>query len=415
MSNALAIATVTATLSDVIQRSAQSIVPGAMVVVGRPPATAAAGSHIVYLYLYHVVPHLGLRNDDLPTRSGDVVRNRPRIPLVLHYLLVFQGSSAEFEPERMLGAVVRDFHARPLLARSDIEMAIATRTELDGSNLPEAVERIRLTQAPLTLEDLSRLWSIFFQVPHAVSVAYEASLVELEAEETARSPLPVLYRGDGDRGVLLVVGPFPAIDAIRIAEGFPRAALGLHLIVRGQQLAGKLLRLRFRHVRLGTTTEISIPDADASHDRLVATIPSNATAIADWAAGIVEVTLASGGSATELPRLSNTVPLAIAPTIETLTPSPIARNSSGEARITVTMVPEVRPDQRVSLLLNGRETVAPSRATKTGTITFVVEQADAVQNARVQLRVDGVDSMPFRRTGTPPVIEFDPAQMVTIV
>jgi hypothetical protein len=107
--------------------------------------------------------------------------------------------------------------------------------------------------------------------------------------------------------------------------------------------------------------------------------------------------------------------LAIAPTIETLTPSPIARNSSGEARITVTMVPEVRPDQRVSLLLNGRETVAPSRATKTGTITFVVEQADAVQNARVQLRVDGVDSMPFRRTGTPPVIEFDPAQMVTIV
>jgi hypothetical protein len=30
------------------------------------------------------------------------------------------------------------------------------------------------------------------------------------------------------------------------------------------------------------------------------------------------------------------------------------------------------------------------------------------------VRVDGIDSMPFRRTGTPPVIEFDPAQMVTI-
>ncbi len=416
MSNALAIATVTATLADVIERSAQSLVPGASVVIGRPAATVATSAHHVYLYLYHVIPHLGLRNEDLPTRVGDEVRKRPRIPLVLHYLLAFQGNSADLEPERMLGAVVRDLHARPLLGRSDIETAIVSRTELHNSNLPDAIERIRLTQSPLTLEELSKLWSIFFQVPHAVSVAYEASVVELEAEETPRRPLPVLYRGDGDRGVQLVVGPFPKIDAIRVAEGFPSAALGLHLIARGQQLAGKPLRLRFRHARLGTTTEIAIPDADATHDRVVASIPLNAAAAVDWAAGIVEVTLASGGSATQLPRLSNTVPLAIAPTIQTITPaSPIPRDASGDATITITMVPEVRPDQRVSLLLNGRETLAPSRTARTGTVTFLIENADAVQDARVQLRVDGVDSMPFRRAGNPPVIEFDPAQMVTIV
>ena len=416
MSNAHAIATVTATLSDVIERSAQSIVPGATVVVGRPTVPPSTQQHTVHLYLYHVVPHLGLRNDDLPTRDGDLVRKRPRIPLVLHYLVAFQGNNADFEPERMLGAVVRDFHARPLLSRADIETAIASRPLLDQSNLPEAIERIRLTQSPMTLEDLSKLWSIFFQVPHAVSVAYEASVVEIEAEETPRSPLPVLYRGADDRGVQLVVGPFPAIDAIRIAEGFPSAALGLQLIVRGRHLAGKPLRLRFRHARLGMTTEIQIPDGDATSDRLVATIPSNQAAITGWAAGIVEVTLASGGSATQPPRLSNTVPLAIAPTISIASPSPITRSgSSGNATITVTMVPEVRPDQRVSLLLDGRETVAPPRAAPTGTITFVIEGADPVQDARVQLRVDGVDSMPFRRSGAPPVISFDPAQMVTIV
>jgi Pvc16 N-terminal domain len=414
MSNALAIATVTATLSDVIERSAQSIVPGATVVVGRPPATVAAGEHHVYLYLYHVVPHPGLRNDDLPTRNGDELRNRPRIPLVLHYLLVFQGDNATFEAERMLGTVVRDFHARPLLARTDIQLAITTRTELDGSNLPDAIERIRLTQTPLTLEELSKLWSIFFQVPHAVSVAYEASLVELEADDTPRTPLPVLYRGDRDRGVYLLVGPFPSIEAIRVAEGYPRAALGLKLIVTGQQLAGKPLQLRFRHTRLDTPPNvIDIPDADAMPDRLVATIPSGLAANAAWAAGIVEVTLESGANAP--PRLSNTVPLALAPTIQNVAPAgPIARDASGNASITVTMVPDVRSEQRVSLLLNGSETMAPPRAAPTGTITFVVERAEPVQNARVQVRVDGVDSMPFRRTGTPPVIEFDPAQMVTI-
>ena len=413
MSNALAIATVTATLSDVIERSAQSIVPGATVVVGRPPETVAAGEHHVYLYLYHVVPHLGLRNDDLPTRNGDLVRNRPRIPLVLHYLLAFQGDNATFEPERMLGTVVRDFHARPLLARTDIELAITARTELAGSNLPQAFERIRLTQTPLTLEELSKLWSIFFQVPHAVSVAYEASVVELEADETPRTPLPVLYRGDGDRGVYLAVGPFPSIEAIRVAEGYPSAALGLQLIVTGQQLAGKPLRLRFRHTRLGTPpTVIDIPDADAMPDRLVATIPSGPAANIAWAAGIVEVTLESGTN--DPPRLSNTVSLALAPTIQAISPSPIMRDANDNAIITVTMVPAVRPEQRVSLLLDGRETVAAPRAATTGTITFAVEHA-AAGNVRVQVRVDGVDSMPFRRTGTPPVIEFDPAQMVTIV
>jgi hypothetical protein len=313
----------------------------------------------------------------------------------------------------MLGAVVRDLHARPLLARADIEMAITTRTELDGSNLPEARERIRMTQTPLTLDDLSKLWSIFFQVPHAISVAYEASVVELEADEIPRHPLPVLYRGDGDRGVQLVVGPFPRIDSIRIAEGFPSAALGLQLIVSGQQFAGKPLRLRFGHVLLDTPPVIEIADADATHDRLVATIPSDAAAIAGWAPGIVEVTLESGGSATQLPRLSNTVPLAIAPTIRSIT-SPVARNN-GNASITVTIEPEVRPSQRVSLSVDGREAIAPPRATPSGTITFVVEGAAAVQNARVRLRVDGVDSMPFLRTGAPPVLTLDPAQTVTIV
>jgi hypothetical protein len=156
-----------------------------------------------------------------------------------------------------------------------------------------------------------------------------------------------------------------------------------------------------------------MPVGDATSDRLVATVPSGPAANAAWAAGIVEVTLESGIN--DPPRLSNTVALAVAPTIERITPaSPIALNA-GTATITVTMVPVVRPEQRVSLLIDGSETVAPPRAAQIGTITFVVKGAVAVTDALVQVRVDGVDSMPFRRTGTPPIVEFDRAQMVTFV
>ncbi len=48
---------------------------------------------------------------------------------------------------------------------------------------------------PLNLEELSKLWSVFFQTAYKLSMAYIANLVLIEADaETPRPTLPVRSR-----------------------------------------------------------------------------------------------------------------------------------------------------------------------------------------------------------------------------
>jgi hypothetical protein len=427
MSDALAIATVTATLKDLITQSAQSTVSGATVVVGRPQPPADSERR-VYLYLYNIAPNPALRNDDLPTRSGDTIRSRPKAALVLHYLVAFQGNDGDLEPERMLGAVVRDLHARPILSRDDMRSAINARaTLLPNANLPEAIERVRLTPLPLTLEDHAKLWSVFFQTPHAMSIAYEASVVVIDALEAARTVLPVLFRGDGDRGPTVIAGAPPAIHSIHIGEpgdpltgilpnSYPSATLGRRLLIAGERLAGAPVRLRFRHTRLGFAIDAPIAAANVDASRIVFTLPADAAASAAWAAGVFDVTAVVGGTAVEPARLSNRVNLALAPSVAAISPvGNIPRDASGTAVITVSCTPQVRVGQRSVLVLNGHEIAAEPRTAAADPLVFRVLNATPQNNARIYLRVDDVESMPFERTAVPPGLAFNAAHLVTIV
>ena len=169
MSNSLAIATVTATLAALVQKSVEQAVGGAEVVIGRPRDTNNNTQRWTHLYLYQVTPNSALRNADLPTRnSAGKVNKRPQVALDLHYLLAFYGDDKELESQRMLGAVARDLHASSVLLRPAIRDVVASWSVLAGSNLDEAVEQIKLTPLPLSLEELSKLWSVFLALPDFV-------------------------------------------------------------------------------------------------------------------------------------------------------------------------------------------------------------------------------------------------------
>jgi hypothetical protein len=173
---------------------------GAAVAVSmtRPDGAAAAPGPGVHIFLYQVTPNAAYRNADLPTRrpSGEVVQ-RPQVALVLHYLLSFTGDDGKLEPQRLLGGVVRHLHANPLLAQKDIEDTIK-QPPLGGvlgrSNLASQSEAVRLTPLGLSLEELSKVWSIFFQTPYILSVAYQASVVLIESDDVPRPALPVQSR-----------------------------------------------------------------------------------------------------------------------------------------------------------------------------------------------------------------------------
>jgi hypothetical protein len=209
MSNFLAIATVTAVLKknlyNALVDSEDQNISGAAVTTVRPDKLGNGSSERgVNIYLYMVTPNTALRNTDMPNRSseGKLVQ-RPQIALDLHYLLTFYGEDKALEPQRLLGKVVRTLHTSPILTRHMIEKAIneylndttdPSFSFLKSSNLADSLETIKFTPASLSLEELSKLWSVFFQTPYRLSVAYTASVILIESADTPQKALPVRER-----------------------------------------------------------------------------------------------------------------------------------------------------------------------------------------------------------------------------
>jgi hypothetical protein len=199
MSNFLSIATVSTTLRRLLQDAVQTDVTGATATTLRPDAPAGQlPSPGVNVFMYQVTPNTAWINADVPTRNatGSMIQ-RPVIALDLHYLLTFSGSDANLEPQRVLGSAVRTLHARPIITAEMIQATLDAAEADDpqhfllGSNLGDDVERVKFTQLLLSLEELSKLWSVLFQTPYSLSVAYIGTVVLLESEQTPQRALPV--------------------------------------------------------------------------------------------------------------------------------------------------------------------------------------------------------------------------------
>ena len=194
VSNHLAVAGVTATLVQLLDEAVNDDLDGAHVTAGRPDDDADAPC--VRVFLYRIEPNGSWRNNDLPTRgnAGGLVE-RPQAAIVLNYLLTFIGNDASYEPQQMLGSVVRTLHAHPLLSRPEIDSMVATalnaNSPLSGVDLAEQPEVVRLTPLTLSLDELSNLWSSFFDTAYRLSIAYQASVVLLTPDETPMRALPV--------------------------------------------------------------------------------------------------------------------------------------------------------------------------------------------------------------------------------
>lgn len=194
MSNYLAIAAVTAALQDIIQDAALAAVPGTDVTIRRPVTINTDGQEkaAVNLYLYQTSPDPSWSNADLPTRNGNgMLVRRPQMALNLDYLISFHGSELIMEPQRLLGSVVTALYAYPILEMDTIRRAIDSRNYLTQDTIFDQVELVKFGSINLSLEELSKLWSVFFQVPYTLSVVYRASPVFVEAQLAPYTVKPV--------------------------------------------------------------------------------------------------------------------------------------------------------------------------------------------------------------------------------
>ncbi|HEV3468486.1 MAG TPA: DUF4255 domain-containing protein [Pyrinomonadaceae bacterium] len=417
MSNFLAVATVTAVLSEVLQAAVGPDVPGATVTTFRPDgngATMPAPGANVFLYLVTTNP--AWQSADLPTRrpGGDLVL-RPQAALDLHYLLTFYGDEAQLEPQRVLGSAVRALHSRPVLTRDVIRQTIGKPnfSFLAASNLADSVELVKFTPLSLSLEELSKLWSVYFQTPYNLSVAYMGTVVLIESEESARASLPVRARN-------IYVVPFrhPLIEEV-FAEG---AEGGLitptsTLVVTGKRLRGEVTRVRVGGV------EVAPAAPNVSDTRIRLPLPSGLRAGVQGVQ-VVHPALMGTPPAEHRGVESNLAAFVLHPTIKrrpdespdiTVPPPAVAPDGTRSADVTVGVSPAVGKSQRASLLMNeldppaGRAARAysfdavprnqPADPAETETLVFRVRGV-AQGDYLVRLQVDGAES-PLKLSADP--------------
>jgi hypothetical protein len=405
MSNHLAIATVTAALRQVINDAVTPIVSGAHVTHvrpgGEPELTPKTG---VNVFLYGVTPNPAWRNNDLPTRrpDGQVVQ-RPAAALDLHYLISFYGDDNELETQRMLGAVVRELHARATLPRQALRDVTGELSWLAGSDVSEASEAVRFTPVLLNLEELSKLWSVLFQTPYALSAAYQASVLLIETEEPGMSPLPVRTRN-----VYAIPLSFAEIQGVENADG--RAlpvTYASTLRILGRGLAGDVTR-----VRLGTGGLEAAPAAVTGQQVL---LPLRLFPVDRLRAGVqgVQIVHQRSMGTPSVPHRgdeSNVAPFVLRPVIRRDADDPASPDDAllftaamgdDPPRITAKVWPVVGRPQRVELLLNALSDPAGAayrfpgptgRPDDTDTIVFDVPGIEpGTYLARV--RVDGAESV----------------------
>ena len=396
MSNFLAAAAVTSTLSQILRTAVQADVSGADVAIGRPDSPPAGTPPAeVNVFLYQVAPNAAWRNADLPTRTsdGEMVR-RPQAALDLFYLLTFSGSENDLEPERLLGSTVSTLQSRSVLTpdtiRRVISEAVATDPDhfLAGVDLADQVERIKFTPVALNLEELSKLWSVFFQVPYALSVSYRASVVLIEARNIPSRALAVRARN-----LYTVPTSQPLLERVSAQAGaqLPITS-GATLALQGQRLRGHTTR-----VRIGGVEVLPASD-DVSSTQILVTLPN------DLQAGVHGIQVVHQWMMGTPPQPhqgveSNAIAFVLRPSIANVA-------AAGAAQVSVTLNPVVGETQRLVLLLNElqapsnraahgysfSERIWPENQEETGTVVFPIAGVEPAEYL-VRVQVDGAESL----------------------
>ena len=250
MGNYLTIASVTATLRYLLETQVRPDVQDVKITTLRPDSAVGNLSDTrVNIYLYQVTPNAAYRNMDVPTRRADsTVIQRPQVALDLHYMISFYGDDNDLTSQRLLGSVVRTLHTNPVLTRQRVRDAINNLQQdtsvnlayLNASNLADDDELVKFSPLHLSLEELSKIWSVFFQIPYVLSVAYQGTVVLIEADETPQQALPVQRR-------VIRALPFrhPTIEQVVSKNGDTVPILpDSTVVIKGQNLMGEITRIR---------------------------------------------------------------------------------------------------------------------------------------------------------------------------
>jgi hypothetical protein len=416
MSNFLAIATVTAALSLFLSEALSEAgvdLGGVSATSLRPDAGSGLPAPGVNVFLYQVTPNAAWQNVDLPTRraNGELIQ-RSQAALDLHYLLTCYGDDAKLEPQRVLGVVVRALHTQPILTRDLIRKSVLDdkfKNLIPQSNLADAVELVKFTPLSLSLEELSKLWSVYFQTHYSLSVAYQASVILIESEDSTHAALPVRARN-------IYVVPFrqPLVEEVKSKVGANQPIVFTSTIV----VTGKRLRADVTKIMVGGVDATSKIQT-ASDTEISLTLPAGLRAGVQGLQ-VIQPRL-MGTPPTQHPGVeSNLAAFVLSPRINK-NPEPDGPPDITVAlpNVTVKLTPPVAKKQRATLLLNQLNSPnpraysfdaaphnRPADPAETDTLVFPIAGV-AAGDYLVRVQVDGADS-PLERDPNESDPNYDP-------
>lgn len=390
MSNYLAIATVTAALQQALASPVGQAVTGAIVGFNRPDPNDSRAP-LVNIFLYQITPNGAYRNADLPTRRSDSsLAQRPQAAFDLHYLFTFHGNDDKLEPQRLLGAVTTTLHAQPLLSMDNINNAETAFSFLAGSGLESQIERVRFTPTALTLEEFSKLWSVFFQVEYSLSAAYQASVVLMESSDTPVAAPPVLAPN-----LYAIPLQIPYVGEVSAQAG-----------ANAPITSGSTIAIRGRNLKAPNSFVLiegqELTPASATPTQMTLTLPASLHAGVKALQVLQKLDMGTP-AATHRGFESNVAPFVLVPQVTAAT----VVAATGGANVTVTLSPNIGVGQRAVLLLNNVSVSPPTAFSSQGVVAaadsskitiFIAGVPTGTYIVRVQ--VDGAESPLTINSGT---------------
>lgn len=398
MSNHLAIATITATLQRILQHSIQLDVDGASVTTTKPENVGGGTPETgINVYLYHIKRNSARGNADMPGRQrrGEAVK-RNQMGIDLFYVLTFYGNDNELEPQRLLGSALSTLEDRSVLSPQIIRETISDPAfpHLAESDLGDRLDLIRAEFLSISTDELSKIWSVFFQTSYALSVVYKVTTVLIEGEEPLQRALPV--RSKNFSLFPSYLDQQPMIQQIISHTGRYQPILtSSTLLIRGKTLAAPGTQVRINGHLINPSqikpSEIRVNLSSVPQDVLKAGVQplqiSNQSTSNHGAATLSE---------------SNVFPFVLRPTIREIIIVHLQelddQKYTGEIDILLDLI--VTPKQRVILLLN-HQTLdqshsylfeAGKRLEDSSTIRFLVQDVQP-GNYLVRVQIDGAESV----------------------
>jgi hypothetical protein len=205
VSNFLAVGGVSASLQALL-RDRMELPQGTtraelQVAVSSPPGDEAQAAEAprVNLFLYRVTENGSLKNQMIPGQGHPSEYGHPPLSLVLHYLITAYGATDdngvlnETRAHFLLGSAMRVLHDHPVVNEAMVTVQAPAGQQILHESLRGEFERVKLCLDPLSLEDLSKVWTALTR-PYRLSAAYSVSVVQIESRRLATLPAPVQTR-----------------------------------------------------------------------------------------------------------------------------------------------------------------------------------------------------------------------------